>query len=324
MQVSLHRFWLTILVVWLLGIAGALYYAQLQNIPARVVIAFLPALLLELAMYLATGFESARTRLSALGKWLPAALAGASAVTYLLFALPLGSFRWDAFATVTLLTAALAYWYRVLPGGIVTDLGFLLLAAGIILSKIFASIYLNPDGKPDASIIGKLMWWRTGILAALLIRGAPRVDFGWVPRRRDWQVGALFCAYSLLLLVPMALWLGIVQQPATGFTARTALTAMGTFVGALWFIALGEELFFRGLLQQWLSDFTGSARTGLVLASVIFGSVHLWFRGFPNFKHAAIATVLGVFCGLAYSRAGFRSAMVTHALVVTAWRVAFR
>ncbi len=324
MDLSLRRFWLTILILWTVGIAGALYYAQKQNIPARVVAAMLPALLLELSMYAATGFEAVRSRLSALGDRLPAALVASAIATYLILTVPLGSFRWQSLLIVTALAATLVYWYRLLPASLATDLGFLALAAAVILAKIFSTLYLNPAGKPEADIVGRMMWWRLGIVAALLIRGAPRVDFGFVPRSREWAVGARFCLYSLVLLVPMALSLGIVHQPVDNYSAKTILTALATFAGALWFIALGEELFFRGLLQQWLSDFTGSPLAGLLMASAVYGASHLWFRGFPNYKHALITTVLGVFCGLAYSRAGFRGAMVTHALVVTAWRVAFR
>ncbi len=308
----------------MVGIAGALFYAQRQNIPAKVVAAMLPALLLELSMYVATGFAGVRARLSALGPRLPAVLLASAIATYAILTVPLGSFRWQSLLLTAALVAALVYWYRVLPPGLATDLGFLSFTAAVILSKILATLYINPLGKPDGDIVGRLMWWRLGILAALLIRGAPQVDFGFFPRQRDWIVGLRFCLYSLVLLIPLALGLGLVRQPVDSFSTRTLLTALGTFAGALWFTALGEELFFRGLLQEWLSGATRSSLAGLSIASILYGATHLWFSpGFPNYRHALITVVLGVFCGLAYSRAGFRSAMVTHALVVAVWRVAF-
>ena len=89
------------------------------------------------------------------------------------------------------------------------------------------------------------------------------------------------------------------------------LAGIGMFFGSLWFVALSEEFFFRGLLQRWI---------GLPAASALFGLAHLGFREFPNWRHVAITVVLGVFCGLAYRRAGsIRAAMVTHSLVNAMW-----
>jgi membrane protease YdiL (CAAX protease family) len=53
-------------------------------------------------------------------------------------------------------------------------------------------------------------------------------------------------------------------------------------------------------------------------------SVHLWFRTFPNWRLAILAAVAGVFYGAAFNRTkSIRASMVTHALVVTTWRVFF-
>jgi membrane protease YdiL (CAAX protease family) len=90
----------------------------------------------------------------------------------------------------------------------------------------------------------------------------------------------------------------------------------------LWVVALGEEFFFRGLLQQWVSKWLSSDWAGLVIASILFGSVHLAFRAFPNWRFAAVAAVAGVFYGLAFRRAkSIRASMVTHALAATTWKV---
>ena len=90
-------------------------------------------------------------------------------------------------------------------------------------------------------------------------------------------------------------------------------------------VALSEELFFRGLLQQWLEEWTGTAWAGLLLASLAFGAVHLGFRQFPNWKFASLAAIAGVFYGIAFRRGGgIRAAMVAHALVVTTWRTLFQ
>jgi membrane protease YdiL (CAAX protease family) len=62
----------------------------------------------------------------------------------------------------------------------------------------------------------------------------------------------------------------------------------------------------------------------LLTASVLFGLAHLPFRKFPNWRVAIIAGVLGLFCGLALIKArSVKASMVTHALVVTTWRMFF-
>jgi membrane protease YdiL (CAAX protease family) len=76
-------------------------------------------------------------------------------------------------------------------------------------------------------------------------------------------------------------------------------------------------------LQQWLERWTGNASAALIAASVIFGSAHLGFhRIFPNWRWAIVATILGVFLGLAWRKArSVQASMVTHALIVTVWKV---
>jgi len=94
-----------------------------------------------------------------------------------------------------------------------------------------------------------------------------------------------------------------------------------TFASMLSVVALSEEFFFRGLLQQWMAEWTGRPAWGLVAASILFGSVHLGFRGFPNWRFALAAAVAGRFYGGSFQQArSIRASMVTHALVVTLWR----
>jgi hypothetical protein len=102
-----------------------------------------------------------------------------------------------------------------------------------------------------------------------------------------------------------------------------ALQAFGTFLGVLWVVALSEEFIFRGLLEQWLECWTGSGTGALIVTSAIFGSAHLGFhRIFPNWRWAIVAGILGLFLGLAWRSArSVQASMVTHALIVTLWRV---
>jgi predicted Abi (CAAX) family protease len=47
-------------------------------------------------------------------------------------------------------------------------------------------------------------------------------------------------------------------------------------------------------------------------------------HGFPNWRWASVVTLLGIACGIAYAKSGsVRAPMVTHAFVVTTWRLLF-
>jgi membrane protease YdiL (CAAX protease family) len=192
----------------------------------------------------------------------------------------------------------------------------LTLAAAPILFKAFRPLY-PPAGELRMEFLGQLMWIRTTLLTVLRDLQPEGVGFGFWPEAREWKTGLRY----FLLLAPVAFALAV----ATGFARPAwpeadwpvvALNAGATFFGILWVVALSEEFFFRGLLQQ---------RAGLWAASALFGLAHLGFREFPNWRFAIVAAVAGVFYGLAFrAGGGIRASMVTHALTVVFWRTFFR
>jgi uncharacterized protein len=206
----------------------------------------------------------------------------------------------------------------------VTDALFLAAITAIYLSRIFLQIYISPIRKLDISILGHLMLIRTAAFAILSIRGNVLAEYRLIPNRKEWLAGLQYFAF-LLPVIAAAYWaLGLVQWRAhPRGPGLTLLIAIGTFIGVLWVLALSEEFFFRGLLQQWLERWTNSPAAGLIFASAIFGCAHLGFhRKFPNWQWAILAGILGIFCGLAWRKTrSVQSSMVTHALLVTVWRV---
>jgi len=327
MPVPLRSFWYTLAVVLVLVCISGLAYASFQSIPGGITAALLVAILVEVSLYLAPGFEGLRSALEARfsGRMLALWMTASALVPYALYALPTGQFRWDALVQLALLAAVLSFWYACLPARLVVDLVFVFLVAGVILSKVFSRIYLSPAPQLRLEFLGQLMWLRTGALAMLSIRHMQGTGFGFLPAKRDWMIGLRY----FLCFVPIGIALGWALGWAT-FHPRpdpwwiTLLVGLATFAGMLWVVALSEEFFFRGLLQQWLSDWLNSDRTGLLIASLVFGLVHLPFRSFPNWRFAIVAAVAGLFYGLAYQKArSIRAAMVAHALVNTTWRLLF-
>jgi membrane protease YdiL (CAAX protease family) len=312
----------------LCGVAAV--YGRDSNIPAWVGLPFVAASLVEFAFYLVPGFEGVRSLLTArFSKAALAPLLVASAVApYLIFSMGTGQFRWSALFTLLAIAGATSLWFVVFPGSTVSDIGFLVFLTAIVLAKLFKEIYLSPMGRMEVQLhglairippdlLGHLMIIRLGASALLLQRRFDGLRFGFIPSRNEWMVGVRFFLYFLPVGVPLGWWLGITMRGH----AEPAWLALFVFFGVLWVVALSEEFAFRGILQQGLARATGSPAWALAIASVIFGLCHLPFRGFPNWRMAAMATVAGGFYGQAFRQGGVRASMVSHALVVTIWLV---
>jgi membrane protease YdiL (CAAX protease family) len=298
----------------------------LQNIPSEAAWAALPAFLLEVAFYASLASERVRARLERLPQPVFAALLTIAAIApYCLATLALHTFSWTALGWITLLAAAVSFWYILLPKKPAADVLLLIFMATVWLAKLFSLWYLSPYPKLYLPVLGQLMWFRTGLFAMLSIRRVQGVGFGFWPRTREWKIGVVHFAIFLPLAAILAWGIGFAspRMPLLGWE-KTSVLAVGTFFATLWVLALAEEFFFRGLLQQWLTSWTGSEWVGLLAASLIFGSVHVFYRAFPNWKLAALAALAGICYGLAFRRArSIRASMVTHALIVTTWKIFF-
>ena len=322
MHQTLGAFRAALVTGWIVLSAAGFLYAREKNIPLWAAVPLIAAFLLEYSFYLAPGFATVRERLRA--RFAPRQLALAMAVSafvpYLIYSIPTGQFRITAFAGLVSLVFVVCFWYAVLRPSVPVDVVFLLLLAAVVLSRFLVFVYTSPiDVRID--ILGRVMLIRTGALAALELRRTTGTGFGFVPTQREWVTGVRYFFYFLPIGFPLALWLGLVHLTFNGFLFWKTLA---TFFGVLWVLALAEEFFFRGLLQNWLAEWTGRPHAALVIASILFGAAHLQFRDFPNWQFALVSAVAGVFYGLAYQKAGsVRAAMVTHALVVTTWRTIF-
>ena len=316
----------TVCILWIVaGVAGVAYSSQ-QNIPSRIAAAAIAALLVEAALYLMPGVAEFRQRLASVESPMKqgACLWIAAMVPYLMYSLGAGCFTWGSFALLAAIAGFLSFWYAIAPWRelpMQTDLLLLAVAAGVLLSDAFKTIYPQLAPKATVNILGQLMLIRTYAFALLCIRKHNLVGFGFMPSKRDWLVGLRQFAY----FVP----LGFALAYATGFTSfrtfepgKMIPAFLLTFLGILWVVALSEELFFRGVLQTHLQTSIGNPWAALIVTSVLFGMVHLPFREFPNWKLMAMATAAGLFYGRAFQETGsIRSGMVTHALVASIWKV---
>lgn len=307
--------WRTLCIGWVLMILAAGIYANIKHVPLAVAVPVAIAFAVELPFYVMAGKPPV---------WLrrPHILAATCLAPYLIYSLPTGMFTWAGFALLAALVLVLSSWYALLPRSAWFDVVYVILLAAVLLSKLFSRIYLSPIPRVEISTLGHVMLIRTAAVAIIGMRGGVSAQYTFIPKRGEWLTGLKWFGFMLppilLVLWGVGLW--------TPREHPNYWTLVPQFLGILWVVALSEEFFFRGLLQNWMETWSGNRNVGLLVTSLMFGSVHLWFRKpYPNWRFAAVATIFGLFCGLAWrEKRSVPASMVTHALGATLYRVFFQ
>ncbi len=323
---ALRPFFISLLCTWVILAAAAIIYSREHSHSSWILTAALPAFICEAFFYLASIFEETRQflkklrapRLRAMLLWLSAL------APYVIFTLSSGTFHRNAFYLFAALTAALSFWFVLLPRRPAYDIGFLVIAAAPQITRVFPRLFFGPD--PQISMLAHLIWIHVGIAALLLLREWNPGPFSFWPSPREWQVGFFVFLLAIAPLIGLAEAVHDVHFviPHAAWW-RVAGEGAGTFLGILWVVALSEELFFRGFIQRALQLAWGNVIPAILVSALLFGGVHLWIHQFPNWPHASVVFILGLACGVAYWWAGsVRASMVTHALVVVTWRLFFR
>ena len=306
--------WRTLGIGWGLLVTVAVIYALLKHISLQLAVPVAFAFAAELPFYVMAGAPPT---------WLrrPAILFGTCLLPYLVYTVPSGLFAWNGFGMLVAVAALLSFWYQIVPKRTPFDVLYVGLLAAILLSKVFEQIYPSAIPKTPLGILGHLMLIRTAAVAVIGMRAGTGAQYVFMPNRDEWLAGlkwfALMLPPVLTALWATGLWLPREHPPYWSLVPQ--------FLGMLWVVALSEEFFFRGMLQNWLETGMGNRIAGLLVASIMFGSAHLGFHSaFPNWRFVIVATVFGTFCGLAWrEKRSVPTSMVTHALGATLYRVFF-
>ena len=255
------------------------------------------------------------------------AVAASLAIPYFVLTLPRRTFHWELalvlIAIPLLVTLVLHTWPRpanwadlavLATIGLAIDLG--LLSHG----RLF--------GLPDSALwpgglggFPKMMMANVALYGYLVIKPIDGVGYHLAPRFDDWKIGLR----EFLYYAPIVLTLGILL----GFIHWQGLLAKPQQFPAAWiftfiFVALPEELFFRGLVQNLLERHTNRGRA-LLLASVLFGLSHFNKGAGFNWHYVILATIAGIFYGRAWraQRRLFASS-ITHTTVDAVWSIWWR
>jgi membrane protease YdiL (CAAX protease family) len=288
--------------------------------PANVI-----AALLALIPYLAVAFfpEAMAARVRALP--LPVRLFSPAVlcVPYVLVAGGAGIFRWGWFALYALLPVAVA--------ALLWDAGrvdaaqrsnwrdfFILIALGLAVDLR----WLEPAWPPHLAIFSKMLLLDACIYGFVLIRNLEGSGFDLRLRLKDLAIGLREAAFYTPIALAFGLSLGFLHfHPGWPVLWRMAVAWIFTF----FFIAVPEELFFRGWIQHLLEKRIG--RYGaLILTACIFGLAHFNKRTTSfNWRYVLLAALAGIFYGRAWRqerRVGASS--VTHATVDAIWSLWLR
>ena len=282
------------------------------------------AAILALAPVVAFGFcGSLVERLRALSRPARIALPAVLAVPYLLTALPLGRFRWEWFALYLLLpplVAALLLLTSTLDPeqhGQWLDF-FVLLSLGLAVDLR----WFEPAWPRSLAFMNKLLLLDAGLYGFLAVRALTGVGFDLRLRANDWKIGFREWAFYTPIAVILGLSLGFLHwHHHIDRPWMIPLSWLFTF----FLIALPEEIYFRGWMQNLLERRIGRTAS-LLITAVIFGLSHFNKRAaFFNWRYVLLAAIAGIFYGRAW-RAERRigASAITHATVDTLWGVLLR
>ena len=282
------------------------------------------AALLTLVPFFAAAFCPSCLQLPRRLPLLPRMLAPAViGLPYILVSIATGVFRWHWLALYTLLPVAITLLlYRASVSdpqqrGEWRDFLVLLLLGLAVDLRWFEGAWA-----PHLAVFNKMLLLDVGIYGFHVIRELRAAGFDLRLRLGDLGTGlAALAAYA-----PIAVVLGLIL----GFlhfhpVLPSVIHALAAWVFTFFFIAVPEELFFRGWMQNLLERRVRPAR-GLLITSTLFGLSHFNKRaaGF-NWRYVLLATLAGIFYGLAWRqqrRVG--ASAITHASVDTIWSLWLR
>lgn len=286
------------------------------------------AALLLLLPYLAVAFfpRAAAAWVGRLPRWAQIAAPALLSAAYVLVAVSAGMFRWAWFALYLLLPVAIAALLmqaaRIDPPrpdsaqpferGNWRDFAILIVLGLAVDLRWFERAW--PAHMP---VFNKVLLLDAGIYGFVLIRQLQGTGFDLRLRLRDIAIGLR----EFVFYTPIALALGL----SLGFLHAHAIWPRPGAIAAAWlftffFIAVPEELFFRGWVQNLLERRIGRS-PALFATAVLFGLAHFNKRTTSfNWQYVLLAALAGVFYGRAWRRdRRVGASAVTHATVDSVW-----
>ncbi len=239
---------------------------------------------------------------------------------YALLSLPLDEFRLGFALVYWALPTALAALLLYLPPGdrFSWQDAVTLAALGLPIEYGWLRRALPQPGLGD---LPKFLLADLALYLYLIVRPLPGVGFDLRAHWSDFKNGVREWAWYTPIAIGLGFLLGFIRfHPVWPGFGRLAGAALVTFL----FVALPEELFFRGLLQNLFATRLPPLRAQ-ALAAAIFGLAHYVHGPVFNWRYVILAAIAGWFYGNAWRRQQrLAASATTHALVDVIWGAWFR
>lgn len=177
--------------------------------------------------------------------------------------------------------------------------------------------WLEAAWPPHLGVISKLILLDAGLYGFLVIRQLTGVGFNLRMGREDVLVGLRELLFYAPIAIPLGFALGFLRLHAH---LPTPGSAAGALLVTFFFIAIPEEIYFRGWIQNLLERRLGRT-ISLWLTAIVFGLSHFNKRSAHfNGPYVVLASIAGIFYGRAWrSRRRIAAAAITHSGVDTIW-----
>lgn len=258
-------------------------------------------------------------------RWMRRVLPASLLLPYCLFAVPRGLFSWPMAAAFLLIPLAMNGLLDWADGMDIS--GTVMFRWQDVMALLLLGLPVEFHWLARAFPIGglgalpKLLLFDAALYGFLVTRRMPQVGFDLRIRVRDLKIGVREWAFFAPIAIVLGLFTGFIQfhgrLPAPGNALAAALV---TF----FLVALPEEFYFRGLLQN-LLETRMSKRNALWMAAVIFGFSHFNKGMAFNGRYVLLAAIAGLCYGRAWlDRRRVTTSAVTHTMVDVVWSLWFR
>ena len=277
-----------------------------------------------LALVLAPGFWASRDRDLPLRVRRVAFLAvPASCVPYLLYAGGTGDFRFSALLKLLAACIVPLALYGLLPVERLDALNWQDICLAIALPAFVLSGQLKGIWNTPVNLdfMSRLVLIAVAAWAWVFVRPVPALGYTFCFGQQVFVQAGLKFLYFSIIAIPLSLALHFTAwNPKWHGAGSFALD----YLEILLFVALLEELFFRGFLQTLLSGTMRNGVTAQIIVSGLFGLFHILHAPFPNWRYVALASLAGWFYGSAFRKTGnLMASTMLHAAVDTVWRTWF-
>ena len=281
--------------------------------------------LLQLMLVIAPSFDGSRTLLES---WLSLRsrrffLLPLWCLPYLVYSAGTDDFRWSSLLRLLAVSSAPLFIYQLFPvrnrrvlNWQDASVAVLFLAFG--LSHFLEGVWNIPR---NLDFMGRLFLITVAAWSWIFVRRVPGLGYRFSLSAAILKAALSNFAFFAVIAIPASFALHFTAwHPRWHGVSSFCLDYLEIFL----FIAVLEELFFRGFLQTLFSGLFGSPPKAQMLVACLFGLFHILHAPFPNWRYVVLASVAGWFYGSAFRQTGSLVApALTHALVDTVWRTWF-